>query len=59
VAGVPAAERLAEEALGRLLVALGAEQEVDRLPRPVDGPVQVAPLAADPDVDAVFRVKSV
>src|SRR5215213_6696702 len=49
VAGVLAAERTLEEALGRLLVALGAEQEVDRLPRAVDGPVQVAPAPADPD----------
>ena len=49
VAGVLPAERLAEEALGRLLVALGAEQEVDRLARAVDGAVEVAPLAADPD----------
>src|SRR5215204_7117068 len=47
------AERLAEEALGRLLVALGAEQEVDRLAGAVDRPVQVAPLTADPDVGFV------
>src|SRR3954471_12403276 len=31
VAGVLATKRLAEEALGRLLVPLGAEQELDRL----------------------------
>jgi EamA-like transporter family len=49
VARVLATECLAEEALGRLLVARGAEQEVDRLPGAVDGPVQVAPAPADPD----------
>jgi hypothetical protein len=49
VAGVVLAERLAEEALGGRLVALGAEQEVDDLAGAVDSPVQVAPLTADPD----------
>src|SRR5690349_3188734 len=39
-----------EEALGHLLVPLGSEQEVDRLAGAVNGPVQVAPLPADPDV---------
>ena len=50
VAGVLAAEGTLEEALRRLLVPLGAEQKVDRLAGAVDGPVQVAPLPADPDV---------
>src|SRR3954453_8907528 len=43
VAGVLATKRLAEETLGGLLVALGAEQEVDGLPGAVDGAVEVAP----------------
>src|SRR3954452_4679149 len=46
-------QRLAEEALGRLQVALRREQEVDRVSVLVDGPVQVAPLAADLDVGLV------
>src|SRR3712207_9337607 len=33
--------------------ALGTEQEVDRLAGAVDGPVEVAPLPADPDVGLV------
>jgi hypothetical protein len=57
VAGVLPAERLAEEALGCLLVALGAEQEIDRLTRAVDGPVQVASLAADADVGLILLAK--
>ena len=44
-------QHLAEEALGRLQVALRREQEVDRVSVLVDGPVQIAPLAADLDVD--------
>src|SRR5687768_4498167 len=43
-------QRLAEEALGGLQVALGREEEVDRRAVLVDGPVQIAPLAADLDV---------
>src|SRR4051794_17339694 len=53
IAGVVPAKRLAEEALGRLLVPLGAEPEVDRLPRAVDGTVEVAPLPIDPHVGLV------
>src|SRR4051794_31026463 len=53
VAGVLPAEGTLEEALGCLLVPLGAEQEVDRLTGAVDGPVQVAPLPADPDVSLI------
>src|SRR5215218_6464210 len=45
-------QRLAEEALGGLQVALGREEEVDRRAVLVDGPVQVAPLA--PDLDVCF-----
>src|SRR3954466_5100284 len=44
VAGVLATKRLAEETFGGLLVALGAEPEVDGLPGAVDGAVEVAPL---------------
>ena len=43
-------QRLAEEALGSIEVALGRQQEVDWVPVLVDGPVQIAPLAADLDV---------
>ena len=53
VAGVVAAERLAEEALGRLLVALGAEQEVDGLAGAVDGAIEIAPLTVDPEVGLI------
>src|SRR3954454_6353345 len=53
IAGVVPAKGAAEEALGRLLVALGAEQEVDGLPGAVDGAVEVAPRAADPDISFV------
>ena len=44
-------QRLAEEALGRVQIALSGEQEIDRVSVLVDGPVQVAPLAANLDVD--------
>ena len=44
-------QRLAEEALGRLQVALRGEQEVDRVSVLVEGPVQVALLTPDLDVD--------
>src|SRR5215213_413505 len=53
VAGVLPAESPLEEALGCLLVPLGAEQKVDRLTGAVDRSVQVAPLPADPDVRLV------
>src|SRR4051795_6290366 len=53
VAGVLPAEGTLEEALRCLLVPRGAEQEVDRLAGAVNGPVQVAPLPADPDVSLV------
>ena len=53
VAGIVSAERLAQEALGRLLVPLGAEPEVDGLAGAVDRPVEIAPLTADPDVGLV------
>jgi hypothetical protein len=58
VAGVVPAERPAEEAPGGLLVPLGAEQEIDRLARAVDRPVQVAPLPADPDEGLIPSAKS-
>ena len=44
-------QRLAEEALGSIEVALRREQEVHGRAVLVDGPVQIAPLAADLDVD--------
>jgi hypothetical protein len=53
IAGVVAGECLAEEALGGHLVAPGAEQEVDRLTRAVDRPVEVAPRTTDPEVSLV------
>ena len=43
-------QRLAEEALGGLQVALGREQKVDRVSVLVDGPVQIPPLTPDLDV---------
>src|SRR3954462_2242534 len=43
-------QHLAKEPLGRVEIALGREQEVDRRAVLVDGPVQIAPLAADLDV---------
>jgi hypothetical protein len=46
-------EHLAEEALGRVQVALGGEQKVDGRAVLVDGPVQITPLAADLDVGLV------
>src|SRR4051812_41789476 len=42
--------RLAQETLGRLLVALGAEHELDGLPSPADGAVELAPRAVHADV---------
>jgi hypothetical protein len=44
-------ERLAEEALCSLGVALGREQEVDRLATAVDRAIQVGPAALYPYVD--------
>ena len=46
-------QHLAEEALGRVEIACGGEEEVDRRAVLVDGPVQIAPLAADLDVRLV------
>jgi hypothetical protein len=46
-------QHLAEEALGCPQVARGGEQKIDRRAVFVDGPVQVAPLAADLDVRLV------
>src|SRR3954469_17314288 len=43
-------QHLAEEALSRVEITLRGEQEVDRVSVLVDGPVQIAPLAADLDV---------
>ena len=44
---------LPEEALGRLLVPLGAEQEVDGLAGAVDGAIEIAPLPVDPEVGLI------
>jgi len=49
----PVLEHLAEEPFGGLEITLGGQQEVDRLAILVDGPVQVPPLASDPDVGLV------
>ena len=46
----PVLQHLAKEALGRLEIARGGEQEVNRRAVLVDSPVQVSPLAADLDV---------
>jgi hypothetical protein len=43
-------QRLAEEALGGVQIALGDEQDVDWRAVLVDGPVEIPPLAADLDV---------
>jgi energy-coupling factor transporter ATP-binding protein EcfA2 len=43
-------DRFAEERLGGRDIALGAQPEVDRPARPVNGTIQVAPLASDLDV---------
>src|SRR3954449_735742 len=43
-------QRLAEEALGRLQVALRHQQEVHGRAMLINGPVQIPPLAADLDV---------
>ncbi len=53
VAGVVPAERALEEALGGLLVPLGAEQEVDGLAGAVDGAVEIAPLAVHANIGLV------
>src|SRR3954452_13038772 len=46
-------QHLAEEAFGRLQIALRRQEKVDRDAVLVDGPVEVAPLAADLDVGLV------
>ena len=46
-------QHLAEEALGCVKIPVGGQQKVDRVPVLVDGPVQVAPLAADLDVGLI------
>ena len=45
-----ALHRLAEEGFGRGYVTPGAQPEVDRPTRPIDGTIEIAPLASDPDV---------
>lgn len=46
-------QHLAEEALERIEVAVGGQQEVDRIAVLSDGPVEVVPLAAHLDVNLV------
>src|SRR5690606_34419500 len=46
-------EYLAEEALCSLRVALGREQEVDRLTTTVDCAIQVHPAALHPNIDLI------
>src|SRR3954462_7489873 len=53
VAGVLPAEGTLEEALGCLLVPLGAEKEVDRLAGAVACWVEIAPAAIDPNVSLI------
>src|SRR3954464_14582159 len=48
-------QRLAEEALGRLQVALRRQQEVHGRAMLINGPVQIPPLAADLDVWGVSQ----
>ena len=48
-------QHLAEEALGCPQVALRRQEKVDRRAVLVDGPVQVSPLAADPNVGVTTR----
>src|SRR5258708_6491324 len=43
-------ERFAKEPLGSRDIALGAQPEADRPARPVNGTVEIAPLASDLDV---------
>src|SRR6266851_4269383 len=45
-----ASDRFAKERLGGRDIALGAQPEVDRPARPIDGTVEVDPLASDLDV---------
>jgi hypothetical protein len=48
-----ALDRLAEERLGSANITMGAQPEVDRPRRPVNGAVEVTPLASDFDVGLV------
>ena len=50
---VHSAQRFGEEALSRCRVAFSRKKQVDRRTAGVYGPVQVAPLAPDPDVGFV------
>src|SRR6516162_7474853 len=52
-AALLAFDRFTKERLGCRHIAPGAQPEVDRPTRPVNGPVQVAPLASDLDVGLV------
>jgi len=52
-AALLAFDGLTKERLGGCDIALGAQSEVDRPARPVNGTVQVAPLASDLDVGLV------
>jgi hypothetical protein len=49
-AALLAFDRFAEERLGGRDIALGAQPEVDRPARPINGTIQVAPLASNLDV---------
>ena len=46
-------QHLAKEALGGVGISARSQQEVDRIAVLVDGSVEVAPLATDPDVGLV------
>jgi len=58
VSGIVPAESTPEEALGRLLVPLGAEQEVDGLAGAVDDAIEIAPCTTDPEVGLILLAKS-
>src|SRR5207245_9304422 len=49
-AALLAFDRFTKERLGGRDIALGAQPEVDRPTRPINGTIQVAPLASDLDV---------
>jgi hypothetical protein len=46
-------DRFTKECLGGGDIALGAQPEIDRPARPINGTIQVAPLALDLDVGLV------
>jgi len=49
-AALLALDRFTKERFGSRNIALGTQSEVDRPTRPINGTIQVAPLASDLDV---------